>query len=150
MLYYQIAYNKFNDMGQLTSLKSSFFTKLIECVLVAFAAWNIYHSVIMLLVSFKLKKTQVPFIMGLIGIALFFIGVLFTLIYPIIWHLKDKKGLIKTNFQHTLLQAIIRYWLALMIAIYAFAKIFGTQFSPDLASNDSLAKNLSGFDQSRG
>lgn len=133
-------------MSQPASLKPSLFVKLIECLLVGFAAWNIYHSLIMLLVSFKFKGTQVPFIMGLFGIALFFIAVLFALCYPFIWHLKEKNGMIKNGFRHTLFQTVIRYWLALMISTYAFAKILGTQFSADLVSDNSLAKDLSGFD----
>lgn len=136
----------FNHMNQPLISKSPFLVKLMQCLLVAFAAWNIYHSVIMLWVAYQFKNTEVPFVMGLIGIALFFTGLLFALLYPIAWQLKEKKGMLHNNFQQTLFQTIIRYWLALMISIYAFAKILGTQFSPELLSNDSLAKDLSGFD----
>ncbi len=52
--------------------------------------------------------------------------------YSIIWHRRERAGNAQSSLRHAWLQGIIRYWLALSISTYGFAKILRTQFStPD-------------------
>jgi hypothetical protein len=127
--------------------KSSFFIKLVECCLVAFAIINSYNTLVVYLVDTKFKEeVQTLNNLRFFGMILVIFCVFFALVYPIVWQVKEKVGKIKSISHHTCFLALIRTWLAVMISCYAFAKIIGTQFSQDWVRNDSLAKDLSGFD----
>ncbi|WP_338871822.1 hypothetical protein WBJ53_26405 [Spirosoma sp. SC4-14] len=66
-------------------------------------------------------------LIGSIGLAL-----LGSLIYSWLWHRREQTNTLYSDLQHAWLQAIIRYWLALSISSYGFAKILKTQFqTPD-------------------
>src|SRR6187402_2692043 len=127
--------------------KSSFLIKLIECCLVAFAIINSYNTLIVYLINTKFKEAlQTLNYMRFFGMLLVIFCVFFALVYPIIWHVKEKIGKIRSISHHAFFLAVIRLWLAVMISSYAFAKFIGTQFSHDLVRDNSLAKDLSGFD----
>ena len=127
--------------------KSSFLIKLTECWLVAFAIINSYNTLIVYLINTKFKEAlQTLNYMRFFGMLLVIFCVFFALVYPIFWHVKEKIGKIRSTSHHAFFLAIIRLWLAVMISSYAFAKFIGTQFSHDLVRDNSLAKDLSGFD----
>jgi hypothetical protein len=134
-------------MYNISSGRSSFLIKLMECCLVAFAAINIYNSLIIALISVWFGEgAKILNYMRLFGMVLVISCVIFGLAYPILWHLKEKRGKATSTYRHVFFLAIIRLWLAVMICIYAFAKILGTQFSSNLVRSNSLIKDLSGFD----
>ncbi len=134
-------------MYDVTLPRSSFAIKFIECFLFAFALVNVFNSLILYPVSFKAGQfKQAKNILQLLDIGLVILSALFAFVYPIVWHIKEKIGKVKSQSQHAFFVAAIRLWLAVMICTYAFGKILGTQFAKDLVRNDTLAKNLSGFD----
>jgi hypothetical protein len=73
-------------------------------------------------------------------------AILFAIIYPLYWHRKEKSQPIDSARRHALFIGILRYWLAVEICNYAFAKILETQFAHEYTLDNSLAGDLSGFD----
>ena len=79
-------------------------------------------------------------LVGTVGAAL-----LCSLVYGWIWHQREQKNKINSPLLHAWLQGIIRYWLALSISSYGFAKILKTQFqTPDFFLDTPLS-SLSGM-----
>jgi hypothetical protein len=72
--------------------------------------------------------------------------VFFSLFYPLYWHFKERSGKIVSDSRHSLFIRIIRVWLTLALCSYAFAKILGTQFANNQVVDNSLTKDLSGFE----
>jgi hypothetical protein len=134
-------------MYDITLPKSSFFIKFIECFLFAFAIINVYNSLVVFPIASNAEEyKQTLNYLRLFDVALVIGCVLFALAYPIVWHVKENKGKIKSTSRHAFFLASIRLWLTVMICTYAFAKILGTQFAKDLVRDNTLTKNLSGFD----
>lgn len=128
------------------SLKA-FIIKFIECFFFAFALFNAFSWLIFKPISLSAGnlKRMLPFLQ----LFLFFLViacVLFIVVYPIVWQIREKKGKLKSEKYHAFFVASIRLWLAVMICTYGFAKILGTQFTEDIVRDNMLAKNLSGFD----
>jgi hypothetical protein len=130
-----------------TNIHSTLLIKFIECFLVAFAINDFYQSMVLfpLTVMFGGVNGAILYL-RIFGFVLLVAGLLFTVLYPISWFRKENASFINTNKRHVLFQAIIRYWLVLEICNYAFAKILETQFGHDYFRNNSLTKDLSGFD----
>src|SRR5687768_1149812 len=109
-----------------TSRKSSFVFKLIECSLVAFAVINVYNSLILYPFTLKFQNAvQIHNYMLMFNMLLVISCAGFAIVYLIIWHLKERNGKIKSISRHTFFIAVIRFWLAVMIAGYAFCKDYG-------------------------
>jgi hypothetical protein len=75
-----------------------------------------------------------------------FVTIAFVIIFPILWHRRERKGVLDAGVRHAWLLGIIRYWLAVEIFNYAFAKILGTQFAPSYFKGESTWNSLSGLD----
>lgn len=106
--------------------RTSWFFKFCECALAATALLN--------LLLFPLEFMPFSFfeeygqyfeyvLIGMVGTAL-----LGSLLYVWIWHRREQSNDKSSALQHAWLQGIIRYWLALSISSYGFAKILKTQF----------------------
>jgi len=61
------------------------------------------------------------------------------------WHRKSKSDLEWSNRMFWMTNAITRYYLAMQILTYAFAKILKTQFGTSYFNEDTLIGNASGF-----
>ncbi|WP_020601908.1 hypothetical protein [Spirosoma spitsbergense] len=106
--------------------RTSWFFKFCESVLAAMALLNLLLFPLLLMpISFFEKYGQYfkYVLIGMVGVTL-----LGSLIYVWIWHRREKTNSIHSVLQHAWLQGIIRYWLALSISSYGFAKILKTQF----------------------
>jgi hypothetical protein len=73
-------------------------------------------------------------------------ALLFVLIFPILWHRQESNGKADSGLRHAWFTGIIRYWLAVEIFNYGFAKILGSQFAPSYFKGDSTWSSLSGSD----
>jgi hypothetical protein len=116
------------------------FIKFIDCLLVVTAIYNGYNM--LFIIPFK----SLPWIFGLLNPIMTIAGSLFCIIFPFIWQRKEELGKIDSEKMRSWIGDIIRYWLAVSISMYGFAKILKTQFEQSVSTNDSLIQSLSGFD----
>ncbi|HEY2350432.1 MAG TPA: hypothetical protein VGH64_15545 [Puia sp.] len=126
---------------------STWFIKFIECLFVSVAIWDFYNSMVFypLIIKYRHAPTRLAPLESL-NFVLTIATILFAIIYPLYWHRKEKAQSIDSARRHALFIGILRYWLALEICNYAFAKILETQFAHDYTRDNSLAGGLSGFD----
>lgn len=106
--------------------RTSWFFKFCESVLAATALLNLLFFPLEFLPFSFLEKYGQYFeyvLIGSVGVA-----VLGSLIYVWIWHRREQTNTTYSALHHAWLQGIIRYWLALSISSYGFAKILKTQF----------------------
>ena len=124
--------------------RSTWFLKFSECVLAGIAIGNILELTLEFLPekwTNQLSETvQYIIFFGMMGVP-----ALIAIIYSIYWHRKEKRSAINSLVRHAWLRAMIRYWLALEIATYGFAKILRTQFAHSYYRDDTPAGDLSGF-----
>jgi hypothetical protein len=133
--------------GSFTNNYSSQLTKFIECLFVSVAIWNFYNSMILYPLTIMFPGvTGVILILRVLNIPLIVLGIAFAFIYPIYWHRREIKKEINSLVRHSWFRGIIRYWLAIEICNYGFAKILGTQFGHMYFRDNTLAKDLSGYD----
>lgn len=124
---------------------SSWFLKFVECLFAAIAIINVLEMGFEILPQSVLMKIGEKFFSYLLlGQAA--AGLLFGIGYAIYWHRKERKGRINSPVKHAWMRGILRYWLALEIATYGFAKILRTQFGVSYHRSDSAVGSLSGFD----
>jgi hypothetical protein len=105
---------------------TSWFFKFCECALAATALLNLLLIPLEFMpFSFFEKYGQyIEFVLiSSVGMAL-----LGSLIYVWVWHRREQANTVRSALYHAWLQGIIRYWLALSIASYGFAKLLKTQF----------------------
>lgn len=110
--------------------RSTWFFKFCECVLVTIAVLGL----LMIVLEFVPDsfREQYPSVSDYLILGGAIVGVLGSVIYSILWHQRERAGLVDSGLRHAWLQGIIRYWLALEISTYGFAKILRTQFeTPD-------------------
>lgn len=106
--------------------RTSWFFKFCECILAAIALLN--------LLLFPLEFMPFSFLerygqyVGYVLIILAGAALLGSLIYVWVWHQCEQTRNTHSDLRHAWLQGIIRYWLALSISTYGFAKILKTQF----------------------
>ncbi len=125
-------------------VRSSWFKKFIECLFVGIAVGNTLSMILELLPEKWINQLsqQVWYIIFIGSMA---IPALAGIIYSIYWHRKEKKDAINSPIRHAWFRAILRYWLALEIATYGFAKILKTQFSHSYLRSDTPIGELNGF-----
>jgi len=134
-------------MNPTPPLRSGFFLKLVECLIVFIAIVNIFYMQVFLPLNFgHILPRFMDVVFELSGAALVIGGIGFTIGYSIYWHHKERKNNINSGRLHAWFRGIIRYWLALQIATYGVAKIAGLQFGHSMLRDDSLVGTLSGFD----
>ena len=122
------------------------YIKFLDCLFVSIAITDFYNSLVLYPSLFipALSNYQ-PFI-RLLNLLLTAAALLFVLAYPILWHRQESKGKADSGLRHAWFTGIIRYWLAVEIFNYGFAKILGTQFAPSYFKGDSTWNSLSGLD----
>lgn len=124
--------------------RSTWFLKFSECILGGIAFGNILGMLTELLpekwTNQLSESVQYIIYFGTMGVP-----ALIAIIYSVYWHRKEKQRAIDSLVRHAWFRALIRYWLALEIATYGFAKILGTQFAHSYHRDDTPAAQLSGF-----
>ena len=124
----------------------SLWIRLADVVFVAIAIIDFYNSLVIypvvIIPALSLLK---PVVFGLnlvvtagalLGLAFFFIR----------WQRDARGGIPDSGRRHAWCAGIIRYWLAVEIFNYAFAKVLGTQFGVNYFRGDSTWNSLPGFD----
>ncbi len=124
--------------------RTYWFSKFTECVLAILAAGSLVAMISEMLPE-KWQSGTSQQVFYFIYKWTPVVALIVSLLYSIYWHRKEKKGTIRSGVRHAWLQALIRYWLALEIATYGFAKILGTQFGQSYHRNDTLVGDLNGF-----
>jgi len=113
--------------------------KLLDCLFVSIAAIDFYDSLVLypaiIIPALSHFQPTLFFLNQLLTVAC----LLFAIIFPFLWHRQSA-------FRHAWFTGIIRYWLAVEIFNYGFAKILGSQFDPSFYRSDSLWNSLSGPD----
>ncbi|MBO0948995.1 hypothetical protein [Fibrella forsythiae] len=126
-----------------TYTRTTWLFKCCECALAAIAVLNILMMGLELLprsVIVQYGSYLEYLLLGVVGVA-----VLGSLVYSWFWHRGEQAGNSESGIRHAWMQGIIRYWLALSIATYGFAKILKTQFqSPDFRLDTPLGE-VNGF-----
>ena len=122
------------------------YIKFLDCLFVSIALFDFYDSLVLypavLIPSLFHYRQALQYLNLLIAV----ISILFVLIYPVLWHRQESKGKANSELRHAWLTGIIRYWLAVEIFNYGFAKILGSQFAPSYFKGDSTWNSLSGPD----
>ena len=106
--------------------RTTWFFKFCESALAALGLLNLLLFPLEFMPASFFEKYGQYFeyvLIGIMGMAL-----LGSLIYVWIWHRREQAHNVYSALHHAWLQGIIRYWLALSISTYGFAKILKTQF----------------------
>lgn len=119
--------------------KSNWFTKLSISFLSIVGTVNLFLYFVAPLLPFALSKFVLPFGLTLMGIAM-----LFSVLFSVYWHYKEKRGEFNSENCHIWLTSILRFWIALQISSFGFEKIMGVNFAPSFSANDTPAKFLNG------
>ena len=125
------------EAAKLQIPNNSWIYKLVAISLVAIGIQNIVSDYILL---FPFTKT-----FSMLHMLQIQLSVLLAVACSIYWSWKEKRGQINSALIHSRLQEIIRFWLALMISGYGFAKIFGMQFSRSYYQGDTVVNDISGM-----
>lgn len=67
-----------------------------------------------------------------------------TLVYTVRWQQQERLNRIDSGLRHAWMQALIRYWLAAVISLYGFGKLFKTQLQPTIYDFDTPLGEASG------
>jgi len=123
----------------------SWLIKFVDCAFVAIAVADFFDSMVaMALVSAYPQSRLVLY--GIISTFLKIAGLIFVIGYPLYWRRAEKRGDFNSALRHAWFRGILRYWLAVEICNYGFAKILETQFAHVYFRADSLVGSLSGYD----
>jgi hypothetical protein len=110
----------------LADSRTSLFFKVCEVALAATALLNLLLFPLEFM-PLSFYETYGPYFNYVMG-SLMAIALITSTIYSLSWHQREQTKPIDSPLRHAWLQGIIRYWLALSIATYGFAKILKTQF----------------------
>jgi hypothetical protein len=120
--------------------------KFLDCLFVSIAVIDFYESLVLypaiIIPDLSHFKPTLFFLNQLLAI----VCILFALIYPFLWHRQEVNGKADSALRHAWFTGIVRYWLAVEIFNYGFAKILGSQFDPSYYRSESLWNSLSGPD----
>ena len=123
--------------------RTTWFFKFCECLLAGIAILNVLMMALEFLPrSFWESHPNVGdyILTAAVGVAL-----LGSVAYVVVWHRRERAGQVDSGLRHAWLQGIIRYWLALSISTYGFAKILKTQFETPDYRLDMPMGEVSGF-----
>lgn len=120
---------------------TSWFLKFNECLVAAALFFVTAVLAIRLNLDFHLLRTSpVIFIAGMSAAIVWALG------YSIYWQRKESTGAIDSASRHAWLRGLWRYWLALNIALYGFAKLFHQQFQVAVDWYDRPVGSLNGME----
>lgn len=120
--------------------------KILDCLFVGIAVVDFYNSLVLYPAMFVPALSKYLFIFRSVNALVTFAAILFVVFFPVLWHRRERRGVPDAGVRHAWLLGIIRYWLAVEIFDYAFAKILGTQFAPSYFKGESTWNSLSGLD----
>ncbi|HEV3224504.1 MAG TPA: hypothetical protein VGZ90_16610 [Puia sp.] len=122
------------------------YIKFLDCLFVSIAVIDFYDSLV--LYPAMIIPALSHYVSGLLlfNLPITVATILFALIFPFLWHRQESKGNSDSELRHAWFTGIIRYWLAVEIFNYGFAKILGSQFDPSFYRSESLWNSLSGPD----
>ncbi len=126
-------------------VRNPYLAKLLVSIIVAVAAVNSFSSVMYFKITSFSDHTLVNDIYKYTYPVICLIAVVFVIGFPLLWQRRENRSTINTDKVQTWFVAIIRYWLALEISGYGFAKFFHLQFGENFVRNDSTVGSLSGF-----
>jgi hypothetical protein len=107
-------------MLQTTPERSSLFTKLLTCTI----AGSTMAGMLLLLGN----GGTIPWLPPTVIFPLAGLSLITAMVYPFVWHQKEKNGRINSVSAYTFLYSVIRYGIAFSIACFGWKKIFGLQF----------------------
>ena len=122
------------------------YIKFLDCLFVSIAVIDFYNSLVLYPAYLIPSLFHYQRILQFFNLLLAAGTLLFALIFPFFWHRQESKGKADSTLRHAWFTGIIRYWLAVEIFNYGFAKILGTQFAPSYFKGDSTWNSLSGPD----
>lgn len=129
-----------------TNTAPPLWVRLIDVLFVAIAIIDFYNSLVLypvvIIPAFAFLKPAVFALNAVVSVGT--VGILAFIF--IRWQLDVNKGIPDNGRRHAWFTGIIRYWLAVEIFNYAFAKVLGTQFGVNYFRGDSTWSSLSGFD----
>jgi len=127
-------------------MRSAWYIKFVDSLLAGLGIAG-FLSIMMELLPMSLLMKYENLLTTIYFIIQLGLPILFAIGYTIYWQkLEGKPGMEETSLKrHSLMRLVIRYWLAFSIATYGFAKIFKTQFSESISRDDSLVRDLNGF-----
>jgi hypothetical protein len=122
------------------------YIKFLDCLFVSIAIIDFYDSLVLypaiIIPSLSHYRPTLQFF----NLPLTVATLLFVLIFPVLWHRQESNGKADSGLRHAWFTGIIRYWMAVEIFNYGFAKILGTQFDLSYFRSDSVWNSLSGPD----
>lgn len=119
--------------------------KLLVSIVVAIAAVNSFSSVLYFRMTSMSDNPVINDIYKYLYPVVLMMAVVFVAGFPFFWQRRENRGKINPGNVQMWLVAFIRYWLALEISGYGFAKFFHLQFGESFVRNDSVVGSLSGF-----
>ncbi len=126
-----------------TFSRTTWFFKLCASVLTAIAVLSVLMMAAELVPRSFWNTHEQLYEYSLIAVVV--VAVLASIAYVWVWHRREQTGTVDSGLRHAWLQGIIRYWLALEISTYGFAKILRTQFETPSYRLDMPVGELTGF-----
>lgn len=120
--------------------RSYWFAKFAECFLASLAASNFILGFV------TLAPRSVMTYFPLMTVSSMIAALLFSILFSLFWHRKEKAGSFDSGRRHAWFGALIRYWLAFSLALYGFAKLFDAQFASSFHRSNSVVSSLSGLE----
>ena len=119
---------------------TTWFFKACQCLLAGF------YTLTILIIPLELLPPSFfahygDFILPVVGA----LALLATLVYTRRWQQQERFHRIDSGSRHAWMQAIIRYWLALVISLYGFGKLLKTQLQPTVYDFDTPLGEVSGY-----
>jgi hypothetical protein len=122
------------------------YIKFLDCLFVSIAVIDFYDSLVLYPVIIIPALSHLQPTLFFLNQLLAVVCLLFAIIFPFLWDRQEIKGNADSALRHAWFTGIIRYWLAVEIFNYGFAKILGSQFDPSYYRSESLWNSLSGPD----
>ena len=120
--------------------------RIIDVLLVMIAIIDFYQSLVIYPVVIIPALSPLKPAIFFFNAVVTFGTVLGGAVFFVRWQRRVNKGVGDEGRRHAWCLGIIRYWIAVEIFNYAFAKVLGTQFAPSYFRADSTWGSLSGFD----
>ena len=118
---------------------TKWFSKFSLCFLAIVGAVNTALFIILPLLPYKISQFVLPTGFFILGLA-----ILFSIIFSIYWHNKEKKRTFNSIKSISWLTTLLRYWIAFLLLDFGFQKIFEVNFNYSYHINDSLSSALTG------
>jgi len=119
--------------------KSNWFTKFYISFLSINLASNLFLFLTIPLLPFLWRDKAQN-----IGLVFMAISILYSILFPVYWHWKEKKGSFNSEKYHIWLTSLLRYSLASTIIMFGFEKFMGINFHHTFYTSDTPVGQLNG------